>query len=392
MSRGVLMSKKGRRAVLLTKDGAFKRVKLRRTVHVLIGEEVFLHHLSKPPAHDRQKWLAMVAICLSLIFIFVLTGGADMPQASAAAYVSFDINPSVEVSIDDHLRIIRVQPLNHSAEALLGSVEQYSNMSLDSFTEKLADKMTSKGYLENHPELVVTTTVTGTIKTKEKTSIISGISHALKHLEQKKVFDSGNGVIRMLTSTEKNRKIALSKGLSAGKYLIYKKAVHQQPSLTLKKAKTLSVKELDHFQQTQQASTKPLKKLKPVKPVKPVKTQSDSKKILVHHSSHHIISKQNQVSKPSEKVKTSNRQLPKPVSKTKVRSAANGSPVKKKLPKEKTDGNRHHKSFHPPNYLNSRKHADQHGNAKTKDENKRHDKKSDNLSHGPHKKSFDSSH
>lgn len=238
------MSKKGRRAVLLTKDGVFKKVKLRKSAQVSIGEEIFLHHLSSKTVHERQKWLAMVAICLSLLFLFVLSGGVYEPRA-AAAYVSFDVNPSVEASIDQNLRIIKVRPLNKAAETLLGKTFNYRHMPLSQFTAKLAVKMKSAGYFADHPELVVTTTVTDYADKEKRSKILNGISLALQKLKSQQVFVSGEGTIRTLKASEKKRNEAHSKGLSTGKYLIYKEAVKENQPITLKNAKTMTVKEID---------------------------------------------------------------------------------------------------------------------------------------------------
>ncbi len=245
MRRGLLMSKKGRRAVLLTKDGVFKKVKLRKSAQVSVGEEIYLHHLSVKTERERKKWLTMVAVCLSLLFLFVLSGGVYQPHASAAAYVSFDVNPSVEASIDEHLHIIRVHPMNKAAESLLGKPAKYKHMALGRFTEELASDMKAGGYFTDHPELVVTTTLNDQVNKTNRAKILNGISHALKKIKTQQVFVTGEGTLRTLTATEEKRSKAMSAGLSTGKYLIYKEAVNEKRAISLQEAKSMSIKEID---------------------------------------------------------------------------------------------------------------------------------------------------
>ncbi|NLC37872.1 MAG: anti-sigma factor domain-containing protein [Clostridia bacterium] len=105
--------------VIMTRDGHFLKERLQGAMPQ-VGEEIFLSGQEKP---SRKSKLALVAVAAALIFLFlpfsilpaVLTAG----KMAEVAWVTLDINPSLEYGVDRDLRVIRVNALNAEAERLI---------------------------------------------------------------------------------------------------------------------------------------------------------------------------------------------------------------------------------------------------------------------------------
>ena len=100
---GVIVSVKGRYAVLLTKNSDFIKVKNK---NYSVGDEV------KIPQYKGQ----ILAAAASFI---VVCGGIS--SYFVPAKYSEDINPSVMMTINIYNRVINTKPLNDDAEILLSN-------------------------------------------------------------------------------------------------------------------------------------------------------------------------------------------------------------------------------------------------------------------------------
>ncbi|WKB35155.1 anti-sigma factor domain-containing protein [Terrilactibacillus sp. S3-3] len=167
------MSKEGRKAVLLTNDGAFKSVKLKRTAEVAIGQTILSKHLSQPCLLKKYFLIPMLAACLSFSFV-ALSNSSYESKADAAAYVSFDIIPSIEATINQDYNILSVQTMNKEAESIIPNPESFQNMPLSHFISMVMSRLQEKGYLQNNSLFLVATTMTGRVQRGDRRSFQNG--------------------------------------------------------------------------------------------------------------------------------------------------------------------------------------------------------------------------
>ncbi|MFC7394335.1 anti-sigma factor domain-containing protein [Scopulibacillus cellulosilyticus] len=248
MSRGILMSREGRRGVLLTKDGAFESIKLKRAADVSVGESILENDLSHPLPFYMKIWIPTLAACFSLICIFILINGMIKNKA-VAAYVSFDINPSIEVSVNRKLHVLSVKPMNADAKAILEDPNQYIKMPLETFALKVAGKLADSGYFKDHPEVLITTALTNHISKHKRAGFSKQMDQAVEGFSNQKAFQKSLGHCEVLPTTVKMHDKAKKRGLSTGKYLVYLDASKYKKDLTIDKAKQLSVKEMKQYEQ-----------------------------------------------------------------------------------------------------------------------------------------------
>lgn len=146
--RGVLMDIEGREAVVLTPRGEFKRIPALGSDWD-IGQEVWFE-AAEPAAWQRAfsgriAWLPAAAVLLLFLLIpafFVV----NRPVPVLAAYVTVDINPSIELSVDTRGRVIAATALNDDGGLVLAGLN-LAGRPLDEAVEAIADKAAERGYL-----------------------------------------------------------------------------------------------------------------------------------------------------------------------------------------------------------------------------------------------------
>lgn len=111
--KAVVLEKNNAYCTVLTKEGSFRTIKWNKDVQV--GEEIEIP--VKARVSDYRRWVAVAAV-----FLLVLTSvlSWNVFRASAAmTLLSVDINPSLELSLDSHSRIVKATSLNQDAQKLI---------------------------------------------------------------------------------------------------------------------------------------------------------------------------------------------------------------------------------------------------------------------------------
>lgn len=111
--KAVVLEKNGTMLTVLSSDGSFQKFRSKSIVE--IGEEIQIPGVRKTPI-----W--RIAASVAAIFLMVFTGvfGWNVFQpGTAVAMLSVDINPSLQLTLDQKGRILELESLNPDAEQLL---------------------------------------------------------------------------------------------------------------------------------------------------------------------------------------------------------------------------------------------------------------------------------
>lgn len=169
---------------------------------------------------------AAVAACL---LIAVTAGGAWL-YLTPSAYISIDINPSLELGVNRFDRIVSIEDFNSDGQELAEQLD-IRYMDYNEAIEELLSEQTVEAYLEDGAIMAVT--VAGS--DEEKTDQI---------LENVEACTAGHSNISCHSGDMAERREAHSEGLSFGKYRAYQELKALDPSVTLDDIRDLSMREI----------------------------------------------------------------------------------------------------------------------------------------------------
>ncbi|MEK4300976.1 hypothetical protein MKY30_16575 [Oceanobacillus sp. FSL W8-0428] len=159
MKKGIVMEIHRKYAILLSKNGSFEKGII-LTENAEIGDEVIFQ-----PVYEKFEWKrcwgkSHITVRLSAIFILALllfgfplfkTGLSD---TETHAYVAIDINPSLELELNEDLIVTDVNALNESACELIDEVSSIQDEPITSVLASIVDESEDKGFAD-HKTMIV---------------------------------------------------------------------------------------------------------------------------------------------------------------------------------------------------------------------------------------------
>ncbi|WFD10471.1 anti-sigma factor domain-containing protein [Tepidibacter hydrothermalis] len=227
--------------VVLTQEKEY--VKLKKKQGEEEGSEIYFFEedLIKENKTIIYKTFALVAATLMLFFNIFPNNNVENNMVSFAedtfAVVSVDINPSIELEIDENLKVIDVKSYNKDGNRIVDKnkiIGKYFTIAIKDVVEN-AD---TKGYFEGTDKDVLISVAP--IK-EEFSSEVDLVEKQLKYMaieekDKKYIYmESQNGEI------EKSRK----EGISLGKYVVYEDCKNEK-NIEIEEIKKMKVTELDN--------------------------------------------------------------------------------------------------------------------------------------------------
>jgi len=119
--KGLIVEKEKHYYIVLTPTGAYKKIK--GSTEKAIGQEISV---------NTTFSIAKISLMAAALLVIVLLAQAilKMPGQQIFAYVTLDINPSVEFAIDKDYLVLQASSLNAEAKDLLSKIE-YSGRRID---------------------------------------------------------------------------------------------------------------------------------------------------------------------------------------------------------------------------------------------------------------------
>ncbi|MGG1596147.1 anti-sigma-I factor RsgI family protein [Paenibacillus naphthalenovorans] len=240
MNKGIVMEITEKSVIVMRPDGRFQRL-ARKKRKCEIGEEITYadeginwRNLS---VAGRSAIVAAVVFCLVLFASFHGKLGSE----EVVAYISIDINPSVEMGIDIRERVVELHGLNEDGEELIQQVD-YKKKPLETVTAGILNRAESMAFSKGEADIVIASTVI------QPDSKISDILIAEKlRLQVKEYIQTSHPTqvdsyqIASFAAPQEVREVASQNGVSMGKYTVYLNAKSSGAAITLDELKTRSV-------------------------------------------------------------------------------------------------------------------------------------------------------
>ncbi|PEW43599.1 hypothetical protein COJ17_16940 [Bacillus thuringiensis] len=209
MNKGIVMDIKKHSVVVLTPNGEFITCK-RKGDSCMIGEEISFDEQEQKASHFSIPSFLKPASILVACFLFAVLFFYNQPEEKVFAYVSVDINPSLEVSVTKDFRVIDLQACNDDGRRILKELKQWENKQLQEVVRTIIQQSQEDKYLTNDKQVMLTAVA------KDK-ALEPQLEKAMKELKKK--YELKHITVEYQSSTMQVRENARKAGIGTGVYI-----------------------------------------------------------------------------------------------------------------------------------------------------------------------------
>lgn len=188
--------------------------------------------------HQFQIAGVMAAVCIVFLSVFYLA------QPKVDSIVSIDVNPSIELTIDQNDRVIKSKASNDDAAAILKNMN-LRDKDLQEATGSIVNELLEHGYLSKNSKdnailISVASRSGGQTPTQLQDKMADGIENVLKE-------NNASATVLRQTDTLSDdlQKFASANKVSLGKADLVRKLTEQDPSLDAAELCKMSLKDLN---------------------------------------------------------------------------------------------------------------------------------------------------
>ncbi len=222
MKKGIVLEVDDEFVILLTPEGEF--IKIKKEGAYEIGQEI-----GKVPMRRQKGKLSffryhpikvaltsVVAVCLLVLTLF-----SNSASNEVYAYMSIDMNPSIELAVNEDLKVLNIKGYNQEGKDIVSRLSNWKEKKFVDITKEIIRLSMKRGYLQEGEEVLITTV--------EKEKSHSSAQQLTKELsEMKKSYQTKNIVVKTETSTVAVRNEAVKKGFTTGRFLRLTKKTEEQ--------------------------------------------------------------------------------------------------------------------------------------------------------------------
>ncbi|XXM73290.1 anti-sigma-I factor RsgI family protein [Lysinibacillus sphaericus] len=201
--------------IMMTPDGQFVNGKKVPDGHYAIGEEItFLPVKEHRRFNPGYKWKSASALLTAAILIITLFSASFIQSNKAYAYVSVDINPSLELSLNKENQVIDITPYNEDARILIENLENWKKEDVSDVTGEILRLSEKLGYLKNDQNVWITSTMTDSADSGKHSALLDDLNSFVKQ------YNNMHSTEIIVNETTKDlREKALKQGVTAGAFL-----------------------------------------------------------------------------------------------------------------------------------------------------------------------------
>ncbi|TYS61188.1 anti-sigma factor domain-containing protein [Sutcliffiella horikoshii] len=217
MKKGIVLEVHDEHVTILTPEGEFLKSRKQKG-QVALGEEIVFFPLHRAETAKKGKWASALGgkwaiISVMTAIILALTLYPRYASNQVYAYVSVDVNPSIELGINKDMKVISMDAYNKEGEDILKQLKNWENQDITSVSSKIFDIFRQKGFLTENSEVLIASVLANETNSGWKTLMQNKITSISEKVQQDKVS------ITTLETTIEERSDALKQGISPGKYI-----------------------------------------------------------------------------------------------------------------------------------------------------------------------------
>lgn len=221
MKKGIIMEIDERSLTMLTPEGEFLRAK-KQDLYYEVGQEIYFSPFQE---EERKKFWSFAifnkltgksyaAMAMAAVLIIALVSFIPFSNHNQVyAYMSIDVNPSIELGVNDQLEVVELTGYNESGKQVIKTIRNWEEQSLNDVMEQIITVIKDQGYLDKEKDVVIGMVHIGEIidKSEEK------LDQSIKKLEN--TIEQDEAKIISVEATKKERELAKENGLTAGQFV-----------------------------------------------------------------------------------------------------------------------------------------------------------------------------
>lgn len=233
--RGIVAKIKGKSCIVITPDGEFKKVPLPGSGLTVIGQEIIFREKRGVP------YLRHFMIAASMLLVFIFAGRfylGHTPEASA--YMTLDINPSIELAVASDGKVISGSGLNSDGRIIISKIK-VKGFALPEAVELIIKQAIADHFLSSEQDNVVLATITfdnGEDAAIDLESVYGAIRESM---------DTGglDAEVIIKPVQPEVRQEAIKSGVSTGRFLLQQKSAEKSIQFSAGELETMNLGEME---------------------------------------------------------------------------------------------------------------------------------------------------
>jgi hypothetical protein len=217
MKKGIVMEIDDAFLLLLTPEGEFLHAN-KQNQSYSIGEEIHFF-----PVENNQTRSSFISVknllrmkpiwaVLAALLIFLGSYIPEYQNNKAYAYMSIDVNPSIELGVNKNMQVVELTGFNQDGKKVISQLHQWKGKDISDLTQTILSEMGKEGYLAANKQVIISTVRTNPTEKNVEDKLNENIK------EIKATADKEHLALKVLHGTEKDREKAHQLGISTGKY------------------------------------------------------------------------------------------------------------------------------------------------------------------------------
>jgi len=230
MKKGIVMEMDDGFLTLLTPEGEFLKARRQEKPYNL-GEEIYFFPINQTNTSKISiimNRLLKAKVSWIAVAVVLLISGTLIPMSQndkAYAYMSIDVNPSVELGVNKKMQVVELTGYNKDGKRVISQLSNWKGKEISDVTESILAAIKKDGYLTEHKQIIISTVRTDKHNKAVEQKLTNNIEEIKSSIQSKDV------KVTVLKGTIKDLKAAHKLGVTTGKY----QTENSQKKTTIKK-------------------------------------------------------------------------------------------------------------------------------------------------------------
>ncbi|MFC5648260.1 anti-sigma factor domain-containing protein [Paenibacillus solisilvae] len=242
MSRGIVMENGKRHVIVMMPDGQFRKVPTDKQPK--IGEEITFSEHARPRSRPRILYSFSIGAAAAMLLLCIPLFMKERPADSqVVAYLTMDINPSIELGVNKDERVEELHAINKDGADVTADLT-YKGLPVNQVAEAIMERVEAGHYIKDGEGDVIITSVLvnedhqPAYEKDLKEHVDAAVRKALTKTDHAA---SQHVEVTTLSAPKELREEAKADGLSSGKMAFYLLAKSKGHQVTIHELKTHSI-------------------------------------------------------------------------------------------------------------------------------------------------------